>query len=117
MTVCKTKLRTIEKLRVKNGILLTMNPTEHTGWIVVDAGRMIKAQISADTIARAVTPLQKRRNIRCALLSSGLPNMTPVKKKISKKGPWLNDMCQHEQQYDTNSDQDEEALHDPSRQT
>ena len=29
-----------------------------------------------------------------------------------KKGPWLNDMCQHEHQYNTNSDQDEEALQD-----
>ena len=63
VTVCKTKLRTIEKLRVKNGILLTMNPTEHTGGIVVDAGRMMKAQISAVTIASTVTPLPKRKNI------------------------------------------------------
>ena len=28
------------------------------------------------------------------------------------KGPWLNDMCQHEGQYNTPSDQDEEALQD-----
>ena len=30
----------------------------------------------------------------------------------SKKNPWLNDLCQHEQQYNTKSNQDEEALHD-----
>ena len=30
----------------------------------------------------------------------------------SKKDPWLNDLCQHEQQYNTKSNQDEEALHD-----
>ena len=41
VTVCKTMIRTKEKLRVKNGILLTMNPTEHTGWIIVDAGRLM----------------------------------------------------------------------------
>ena len=34
------------------------------------------------------------------------------KKNLAKKGPLLNDMCQHEQQYNTNSDQDEEALQD-----
>ena len=73
---------TTEKLRVKNGILLTINPTEHTGWIVVDvdAGRKMKAQISAVTIARAVTPLPKTKNIRCAVLSSGLSDMSLVKK-------------------------------------
>ena len=72
---------TTEKFRVKNGMLLTMNPTEHTGWIVVDvdAGRLMKAQISAVTIARAVTPLPKTRNIRCGVLTSGLSNMSPAK--------------------------------------
>ena len=29
-----------------------------------------------------------------------------------KKGPWLNYLSQHEQQYNTNGDQDEEALQD-----
>ena len=64
VTVDATKIRTMEKLRVKNGILFTTNPTEHTGWIIVDAGRLMKAQISAVTMARAVTALPKRENIR-----------------------------------------------------
>ena len=29
-----------------------------------------------------------------------------------KKGPWIDDLCQHKQQYNENSDQDEEALQD-----
>ena len=28
----------------------------------------------------------------------------------SKKDPWLNDLCQHEQQYNTKSNQDEDAI-------
>ena len=85
VTVCTTKLRTMEKLRVKNGILLTMNPTEHTGLIIVDAGRLMQAQISAVTMARAVTAFPKRRNTNCNLPSSGLPNMSPVNKFIFLK--------------------------------
>ena len=38
--------------------------------------------------------------------------MSPVKKNPFKKGTWINDMCQHEHQYNTNSNQDEEALQD-----
>ena len=39
--------------------------------------------------------------------------MSPVKKNHPCiKGPWLNDLCQHEQQYNTKSNQDEEALQD-----
>ena len=30
----------------------------------------------------------------------------------NKKGPWVSDLCPHEQQYNTNSDQDAEAFHD-----
>ena len=69
---------------MKNKIWLRTDPTEHTGWIVVDAGRMTQAQISAVTMARAVTPLKRRRNILCALLS-GLSNVSPVKKYIPLK--------------------------------
>ena len=29
-----------------------------------------------------------------------------------KQGPWIHDLCQHEQQHNKNSDQDEEALQD-----
>ena len=63
VTACTTKLRTMEEFRVKNGILLTMNPTEHTGWIIVDAGRLMKAQISAVTMARTVAPLLQRKKV------------------------------------------------------
>ena len=41
-----------------------------------------------------------------------IQHVTSQKINLSKKGPWLNDMCQHEHQYNTNSDQDEEALQD-----
>ena len=78
VAVCTTNIRTMDKLRVKNGILLTTNPTEHTGgWIIVDAGRMRQAQISAVTIARAVAILPKRENIISALPYS--TNKSPVK--------------------------------------
>ena len=82
---CTTKTRTMEKLRVKNGILLTMNPTEHTGLIIVDAGRMMQAQISAVTMASAMAPFPKRRNTKFALPISGSPNMSPVKILIPLK--------------------------------
>ena len=38
VTVCTTITRTMDRLRVKNGILLTTNPTEHTAgcWMIVD---------------------------------------------------------------------------------
>ena len=68
---CITNIKTIEKLRLKNGILLTMNQTEHTGWIIVDVGRMTQATISVVTIARAVAPFPKRMNAKHALPTSG----------------------------------------------
>ena len=62
-------IRTMEKLRVKKGMLLTMNPGEHTGWIiVVDAGLTMRAQISAVTIARAVMPWENRMKTSVAKL-------------------------------------------------
>ena len=85
VTVCTTKLRTMEKLRVKNGILLTMNPTEHTGWIIVDAGRLMQAQISAVTMVRAVTALPKRRVTKYAFPISGSSKMSPVKRNTCLK--------------------------------
>ena len=57
VAVDATNIRTMEKLRVKNGMLFTTNPTEHTGWIIVDAGLMNQAQISAVTMAWTVAPL------------------------------------------------------------
>ena len=81
MTVLTTMTMTMDILRVKNGIVLTMNPTEHTGgWIIVDAGRMMQAQISAVTIARAVIALLERRNTRYALPTSGSSKTSPVNK-------------------------------------
>ena len=49
------------KKSIVTEMLLMMNPTEHTGWIIVDALRnfMTQAQISAVTIARPVTTLPK----------------------------------------------------------
>ena len=35
VTNCTTIPKTMEKLRLKNGILLTMNPAEQTGWMIV----------------------------------------------------------------------------------
>ena len=89
VTSCTTMIRTMERLRVKNGILLTTNPAEHTGWIIVDAGRMMRAQISAVTIARAVMPLEKRMktSVNAAMLSS-CSNKSPVKKyTLPKRAP------------------------------
>ena len=88
-------IRAKEKLRVKNGILLTMNPTEHTGWIIVDTGRMTQAHISAVTMARAVAALPKRRNTKYAFPTSVSSNWihldwntSSVKKYIlTKKAP------------------------------
>ena len=57
----------MEKLRLKNGMLLVMNPAEHTGWMIVEAGRITSAQISEMTIATAVTPVEKRMNIEVNL--------------------------------------------------
>ena len=45
------------KKSIVTEMLLMMNPTEHTGWIIVDAGLMNQAQISAVTMAWTVAPL------------------------------------------------------------
>ena len=67
---------------------MTTNPTEHAGQIIVDAGRMTQAHISAITMARAVTVLPKRKNIIFALPYSGSTNMSPVKKfNFTKRAP------------------------------
>ena len=42
---------------------MTMNPAEQTGWMIVEAGRMTRAQISEVIIAMAARPLGKTRNI------------------------------------------------------
>ena len=57
-TTCRTMAKTIHMFKVKNGILLTMNPGEHTGWTICDAGRMAQAQISDVSIARTVRPAE-----------------------------------------------------------
>ena len=96
-TVCTTIIMTMEQLRVKKGIWLTMNPTEHTGWMIVEVGRMMQAQISAVTIARAMAPFPKRRNTEYALPTSGSSNMSPVKIFIplkEKRAPGLT-ICVH----------------------
>ena len=92
VTSCTTIPKTMLKLRLKNGMLLTMNPAEHTGWIIVEAGRFTSAQISDMTIAEAVTPEEKRMNIEVNLailmdpvLLSSWSNELPDKKYASSK--------------------------------
>ena len=95
VTFCTTKIRTMEKLRVKNGIWLTMNSTEHTGWIIVDAGLMNQAQTSAVTMARTVAPLLQRKNTKYALPNSRSTSMSPVKKStLTKRAPGST-ICAH----------------------
>ena len=48
----------------------------------------------------------------CSVILWLTKHVTSQKTHPCIKGPWLNDLCQHEQQYNTNSDQDEEALQD-----
>ena len=77
VTTCTTSAKTIEMLRLKNGIVLTIKPAEHTGRVIVDAGRMIQAQSSEVIITKTVTPLQKRITILVDLtmVSSGSNNL------------------------------------------
>ena len=66
---------------MKNGILLTINPAEHTGLTNVDAGRMTQAQISEMVIARAVMPPEKIKNVVLNLvISSSRSTGLPVRK-------------------------------------
>ena len=48
----------------------------------------------------------------CSAILQLTQHVISQKINLSKKGPGLNDLCQHEHQYNTNSDQDEEALQD-----
>ena len=48
----------------------------------------------------------------CSVILWLTQNVTSQKIHPYKKGPWLNDLCPPEQQYNPNSDQDEEALQD-----
>ena len=81
----------MEVFRVKNGILLTMNPAEHTGWMIVDAGRMTQAKISEVIITRTVPPLQKTRKILADLAILSCSNTPSVKKDtLSKRAPGAN---------------------------
>ena len=89
-TTCTTIAKTMEKLRLKNGKLLTMNPREHTGWTIVDAGRITQAQISEVIIVRAVVQAEKRTNIALNLVKSHSRSTkrSPVKKyTFSKRAP------------------------------
>ena len=85
-TTFTTIPKTMDMFSVKNGIWLTINAWEQTGWIIVDAGFMIQAQISQVTIARAVIPTEKKRSIavNLAILSSTSAR-PPVKKYILLK--------------------------------
>ena len=99
-TICPTIPKTMEKFRLKNGILLTMKPTEQTGWMIVEAGRMTRAQISEVTIAKAARLLEKTRNIVANMailmdevnknllsLSSGSNKLPDKKCTLSKTAP------------------------------
>ena len=81
--------RTIEKFRVRNGIVLTMNPAEQTGSVIVDAGRMTRTQISEVTIVRAVMPLEKTRKILVdfVILSSCSKKAPVIKSTLRKRDP------------------------------
>ena len=81
VTTRTTIARTMEVFSVKNGILLTVNPAEHTGLTNVDAGRMTQAQISEMVIARAVMPPEKIKNVVLNLvISSSRSTGLPVRK-------------------------------------
>ena len=48
----------------------------------------------------------------CCVILRVIQHDTSQKISPSKIGPWLNNLCRDERQYNTNSDQDEEALQD-----
>ena len=77
-----------------------MKPTEQTGWMIVEAGRMTRAQISEVTIAKAARLLEKTRNIVANMailmdevnknllsLSSGSNKLPDKKCTLSKTAP------------------------------
>ena len=87
--------KTMGKLRLKNGKLLTMNPWEHTGWTIVDAGGMTQAKISEVIIARAVVQAEKRANIALNLVKSHSRSTkrSPVKKYTFSKRALGSKIC------------------------
>ena len=91
VTTCTTIAKTMEKLRVKKGILLTMKPGEQPGLIINAAGRRTRAQISEVNIATAVTPQEKCMNIAVNMAIdklSSCPTEPPVKKStLLKRAP------------------------------
>ena len=89
VTACTTIPRTMEKFRVRNGIVLTMNPGEQMGWLIVDAGPMTRTQISEVTIVRAVMPLEKTRKILVdfVILSSCSKKAPVIKSTLRKRDP------------------------------
>ena len=91
VTKCTTIAKTMEKLRVKNGILLTMKPGEQTGLIIDAGGRKTWAQISEVNIATAVMPQEKCMNIAVNIAIAKLfscPTKPPVKKyTLLKRAP------------------------------
>ena len=62
-TICTTIAKTMERLIVKNGILLTINPGTHMDWALAEAGRKSQAQTSEVSMARAVAPLNETKKI------------------------------------------------------
>ena len=63
MTICTTITKTMERLIVKKGILLTMNPGAQMGWTLVEAGRKSQTQTSEVSMARAVVTLNETKKI------------------------------------------------------
>ena len=72
---------------MKNRIVLTTNPTEHAGWIIVDAGRMTQEQISVVTIARPMGcgPITKKEEHYSCLAKLPLNQYFPSKISLVKK--------------------------------
>ena len=77
-----------------------MKPAEQTGWMIVEAGRMARAQISEVIIAKAARPLEKTKNIEANMailmdevnknlvsLSSGSNKLPDKKCNLSKTAP------------------------------
>ena len=91
--------KTMDMFKVKNGIWLTMNPGEHSGWVIVDPGPLTQAEISYVTIARAVIREKKvdcREKGEFSNYSSTIQLATSKPIHRYEKGPWLNDLCKHE---------------------
>ena len=74
----------MDTFNVKNGIWLTMNPVEQTGWVIVDPGPLTQAQISDVIIARTVMPPEKREKFAITPMLSNFP---PVNQYTLLKRP------------------------------